>query len=112
MEGLIEFLESASGPIEGSKAWDVADRFNAWGSSSVERELFVSALQGSIDAALALAERVLDDEEWMVTKSREGGTTSFHAILKPEIFSQASTPALAICAAILRASAADGAGHD
>lgn len=67
----------------------------------------------SIDAALALAERVmpgcwanictLGGKVWVHSKWSSGGG--------PRWRGDSATPALAICAAILRASAAEGAGE-
>lgn len=79
----------------------------------------------SVDAALALAERVLPGTTFRIDLDGVSRVWAFdketfwniHATInsRPKEWSahaQASTPALAICAAILRASAAEGAGHE
>jgi len=65
----------------------------------------------SLDAALALAERVLPGKEWMLVKSTEGGETSFHALIGPDSLGragEAASAALALCIAILRAKQGEG----
>lgn len=78
----------------------------------------------SIDAALALAERVLgagEDEPvfWEFGFNAViSGQRQYSAMFSPpwdspgDNYGHAATPALAICAALLRASAAKGAGHE
>lgn len=70
-----------------------------WPNGSVTHQRKVTT---SLDAALALAERVLPGEIWVC----EFGPSSSHVGLKNARFiieESGNTPALALCAAILRA---------
>ena len=70
-----------------------------------ERTGYISSYTTSLDAALALAERVVGDREWMVeVKDRPLGRVhrACLGIVGPVY---ASTPALALCIAILKAKA-------
>ena len=60
----------------------------------------------SLDAALALAERVLPGWCWMIERHKNGTATAglheWNAYREADLFT-ANTPALALCAAILKA---------
>ena len=58
----------------------------------------------SLDAALALAERLIEHRLWNLWKSSRGYVASFEG----DIYSRSSTPALALCIAILRAKQGEG----
>lgn len=62
-----------------------------------------SPITTSIDAVIALAERVLSSKEWMIVKSTEGVTAEYAVAFIPETFGYGATAPLAACAAILRA---------
>lgn len=81
----------------------------------VADNLGIGNVTTSIDAALALAERVLGRRRIVLSiGAKVSGVSIGEADLSED--EQASafavTPALAICAALLRASAAEGAGHE
>lgn len=84
------------------------------GNPPIECEPFTD----SIDAALALAERVLDDAFRLGLIQQPDGSWEAATLWTDEAedrrveYGAAPTPALAICAALLRASAAEGAGHE
>lgn len=58
----------------------------------------------SLDAALALAERLIEHRLWNLWKSGSGYVASFEG----DIYSRSSTPALALVSAILRAKQGEG----
>ena len=69
----------------------------------------------SIDAALALAERVLPGFGFFLRKDKDGcncGLVYPDAHFVTPGCGQSATPALALCIATLKASAAEGAGHE
>lgn len=109
---LIAKLESAS---EGSRELDgeVAEAtvgFMEWDGRPVTT---------SIDAALALAERVLGDARWIITQ-QDTGWGVMPLVKTDGVWDSPNDPGetygatlpIVICAALLRASAAEGAGHD
>jgi len=63
-----------------------------------------SALTRSLEAALALAERTGVRRLWNLWKSNSGYVASFEG----DIYSRSSTPALALCIAVLRAKQGEG----
>ena len=121
---LIEKLEGAE---VGSRELDVSLAWNSW----VEPKLWASTTskgvtvwkverQGkrvplpnyttSLDAALSLAERVLTMGAWDVGYTYNSDRPHYARLVivrddegQPEIYGRAATPALALCAAILRA---------
>lgn len=131
---LIERLEVASGNFGGIEAWDIAGDLSPWGSSGLRTELLVSAMEGSLDAALALAERVLPGWRWTMaapSESRRVPDAYFARIESPDFdcvtweagdkcttdvlagrdaFAYAATPALALCLAVLKARTASAVG--
>lgn len=66
----------------------------------------VPKLTASVDAAIALAERVLPDHDFIIGKTN-GGLT-IHAQVGPNGMEFGATPAIALCIALLRAK---GANH-
>jgi len=58
----------------------------------------------SLDAGLALAERLVERRLWNLWKSSSGYVASFEG----DTYSRSSTPALALCIAILRAKQGEG----
>jgi len=111
LSALIARLEAGPVYLTHKEAYDLAIFFGsdtALGMASLIRKAFAG---GSLDAALALAERVLPGKEWMLVKSTEGGETSFHALIGPDSLGragEAASAALALCIAILRAKQGEG----
>lgn len=106
LSALIAKLEAGPVYLTHKEAYDLAIWFGsdtALGLASLIRKAFAG---GSVDAALALAERVLPGWRWSVVR-----TEPCEAYVWPpeqayaDIQAKAVTPALAICAAILRAHA-------
>jgi hypothetical protein len=104
---LIERLEALSSPPSAVEAWSLVEA-GPFGTSGEPAELFAAALGGSLDAALALAERVLPDFWWIVRSDERGGfanvgpnSDAFKGATAWPVY--AATPALALCLAILRA---------
>jgi hypothetical protein len=120
---LIAKLESAS---EGSRELDltIATRLERklWlrgsGHNTVERngrQVVIPHYTASIDAALALAERVIKVRgpiDLTIMGSAQVVIHNADPCGNPLAETYGHTPALAICAALLRASAAEGAGHE
>ncbi|MDP3492782.1 MAG: hypothetical protein Q8R82_06675 [Hyphomonadaceae bacterium] len=139
---LLARVEAASGPDRGIDARIYAALVNtyphlndlvasrqkahpnedAWKLGAVDWR--VKPYTASVDAALALVERVLPDHDWIV----EGGKSGSNAVLLARVAeddgpnahtAQQATPALAICAALLLALAStqpaparDGEPHE
>ncbi len=77
------------------------------GAVNYDPELWVERNQSplcSLDAALALAERLIEHRLWNLWKSGSGYVASFEG----DIYSRSSTPALALCIAVLRAKQGEG----
>lgn len=107
-ETITSLIEKLEGAEAGSKELDGYVLFKL----DYDQSESTPPITTSLDAALALAERVLPDEIWEC----EFGPSSSRAELKnPRFIIEASarTPALALCAAILRAqSEARATGED
>lgn len=107
---LIQKLESLSGPLNGVEAWNLAHE-GPWGSSSAETQLFAKALEGSLDAALALAERVrVAPYTGPITLTIAGSGQAYIDHSDPcgmGVQAFGNTPALALCLAILKANHKD-----
>lgn len=102
---LIEKLEAGPIYLTHKEAYDLAIWFGsdtALGLAQLIRKAFVG---GSLDAALALAERVLPGARVMVERFHDGKgwTMVQRAPESAKVMTDGSTPALALCAAILRA---------
>lgn len=123
-EGSRELDEQISDALCDSKFWTringLSDEQGGMWMYEFEGHAPSSALRvtTSIDAALALAERVLP-EHWIGFQKNRGSppTEAWSCWIAfggdPEsIEADCATPALAICVALLRASAAEGAGHE
>lgn len=116
LSALIARLEAAEvGSHELDKAVAIAcgSSIQVWAETASDGTFLgsVRAYTTSLDAALALAERVLPGKEWMLVKSTEGGETSFHALIGPDSLGragEAASAALALCIAILRAKQGEG----
>lgn len=104
---LIERLEKAEGNFSGPDAWSLVA--NGPFDRRAMVELFAAALQGSLDAALALAERVLEDRGPININVCIAGSAQAQIFpmdpCEPHAQVVAATPAVALCAAILRAKA-------
>lgn len=98
-----------------------------WAKWTVSRDFYVEdahtayrpePVTTSIDAALALTERCLPGQgvgmTWLPKDQGAESSADVWFDLETDQVPRgsASTPALAICAALLRASAAEGAGHE
>ncbi len=111
LSALIARLEAAeAGSHELDKAVAIAcgSTINVWAETAADGTFLgsVRPVTTSLDAALALAERVCGDREWMIVRSNEGGVTTYHALIGPDAVEragEAATPALALVIAILRA---------
>jgi hypothetical protein len=119
LSALIAKLEAGPVYLTHKEAYDLAIFFGsdtALGMASLIRKAFAG---GSLDASLALAEKVLPGWLWDVTTI----TTAFGDLRKPlasvvrpdqpegeeiKTWGYASTPALALCIAILRAKQGEG----
>lgn len=104
LPALIAKLEAGSVYLTHKEAYDLAIWFGsdtALGLASLIRKAFAG---GSVDAALALAERVLPGWVWDVTST---GTSWIMPASDDDrhFMASAATPALALCIAILRARA-------
>ena len=104
---LINRLEAATGSFGPIEAWDIVEQ-GPFGTSGPLAELFAAALQGSLDAALALAERVLPGWHYELTPGRAeiaAEQWAYHDSAEDEGGQSASakTTPLALCAAILKA---------
>ena len=67
LKDLEKRLQETTGPVDGVTAAGVANSLSPWETESNEWWLLVKALQGSIDAALALVEAVLPGAEFSLT---------------------------------------------
>lgn len=116
MRELIAKLEAATGP-DRELDWRIAEKFDIpdrWPASTQwppfspksKYDKSIPTLTASIDAAVALAERVLPDAGWAVAVNRID-RRYVGRIWSGEIddgkANAGSTPALALCIAILRA---------
>lgn len=110
MRDLIERLEKADGPdreldakLARHLAGDPVDHwFRLFGDWFTDRT--IPSYTSSIDAAVALVERVLPGAEWEVTNTgRRPGATVISYERRVREGAYASTPAIAICIALLRA---------
>ena len=119
--GLIERLEAGPVHLTHTEAYDLAIDLGsdvALGLSQTIRKAFAGK---SLDAALALAERVLPGWLWQVTTitTAIGGIRKpFAVVMNPDddnddirTFGEATTPALALCIAILKARATQEQTH-
>lgn len=103
---LIEKLEAGPVYLTHKEAYDLAIWFGSDAALGLAQAIRKAFAGGSFDAALALAERVLPGWEGEIDFGRRG-----FACIHPEqpypahleYNAEASTPALALCAAILRA---------
>ncbi len=109
LSALIARLEAGPVYLTHKEAYDLAIFFGsdtALGMSSMIRKAFVG---GSLDAALALAERVLEERVWFVRKETDGSHAGIFVPLKLDVHQGvAKTPALALCIATLRAKQGEG----
>lgn len=116
MQDLIARLEAAE---VGSREldWDVSEALGVWRTETIMRA--TAPWTTSLDAALALAERVLPDYWWLVRSNEDD--TGFFANLgvngtNPNMGAQcfpvfAASAPLALCIAILRAKQIDTASN-
>lgn len=117
LSALIARLEAGPVYLTHKEAYDLAIFFGsdtALGMSSMIRKAFVG---GSLDAALALAERVLPGWAWEIRLDESGATIQaapvwwMEGLAAPDeggVSCSAATPALALCIAILRAKQGEG----
>ena len=113
LSALIARLEAGPVYLTHKEAYDLAIFFGsdtALGMASLIRKAFTG---GSLDAALALAERVLPPMPWTVSRFHRDRAAEYQAALwmdpdsDPAGKGRGSTPALALCIAILKARQSD-----
>lgn len=105
---LIARLEALTGPVDGGEI-DRLIKLSPWYHDTPSSDplwgLFVRALQGSLDAAIALTERLLPGYVWSISDGDEHGPNAFvhHRDNKMPVGDMAATPAIALLIATLKA---------
>ena len=107
---LIEKLEGGPVYLTHKEAYDLAVALGSDVALSLANTIRKAFAGKSLDAALALAERVLTMGAWDVGYTYNSDRPHYARLVivrddegQPEIYGRSATPALALCAAILRA---------
>ena len=115
LEKRLEALEDCSEQID-AKTAEAIDRAFPFETEPDARYELISAVRGSLDAAVALVERVLPGWGYFIRKDEEGINASLlypNALrVSPGCGQHKSSPALALCLALIRALIAKGDRHD
>lgn len=116
LRGLLARLEAATG---GSRLLDF--KLDRWALAITSEKTGITAYGGeaepytcSLDAAVALCERVKPGGWWMVEQDQEGAQArvgEFQKSTAYDHYGTAPTPALALCIAVCRAKLAEADGE-